>query len=261
MELARDQMLGYTNVKNANPDIDPWFPPPGKVVLLPCSSILPIEAKPGITINLAEMRLYYVWQEAGQYRVRTYPLGIGSEGTESPTGQFSILDKAENPTWTVPLSIRQERPGMPAKVPPGPANPLGKYWMKFSKEGYGIHGTNKPLGVGRQVSHGCMRLYPQHIQDLFQKVSVGTPVLITNNPVKVGRKDATLFLEVHRKGNEDYSALKREIVRQARLLNWNGVLDWDKIERVMVENRGIPFPISVKEDLINVASWAGGERR
>jgi L,D-transpeptidase ErfK/SrfK len=187
MELARDLRLGYTNVKNANPDVDPWLPRPGQTVLLPHASILPLDAEPGITINLAEMRLYYIWQEGGQYQVRTYPLGIGSEGTESPIGQFSVLNKAENPIWTVPLSIRQERPEMPAKVPPGPANPLGNFWMGFSGEGFGIHGTNKPLGVGRRVSHGCIRLYPQDIQDLFQRVPVGTPVVITNIPVKVGR--------------------------------------------------------------------------
>ncbi|WP_432823544.1 L,D-transpeptidase [Trichloromonas sp.] len=244
MELARDKMLGYTNVKNANPGIDPWFPSPGQVVLLPYSSILPIEANPGITINLAELRLYYIWEENGRFRARTYPVGIGTEGTESPLGQFAILSKIENPTWTVPLSIRKERPESPASVPPGPSNPLGKFWMGFSRGGFGVHGTNIPLGVGRRVSHGCLRLYAQDIQDLFSRAAIGTPLQIINNPIKVGRKNDILFLEVHRDLQENDDELKKEIVRQARVLNWSGTLDWDGIERILKENRGIPFPIS-----------------
>lgn len=247
MELARDMGLGYTNVKNANPDIDPWLPSPGQTVILPYASILPVDAVPGITINLAEMRLYHVWNTSGKVLARAYPLGIGSEGTDSPTGRFSILNKAENPTWTVPLSIRRERPGMPISVPPGPANPLGKYWMAFSSSGYGIHGTNKPLGVGRRVSHGCIRLYAQDIQELFYRVPVGTEVLIIDTPVKLGRKGEVLFLEVHlQEGREhDFASLRREIVRQARLLEWNGLLNWDMIEEIIRQNRSIPQPISL----------------
>lgn len=246
MELARDMRLGYTNVRNANPDIDPWLPSPGQTVLLPYASILPVDAVPGITINLAEMRLYHVWKNAGEIQARAYPLGIGSEGNDSPTGRFSILNKAVNPTWTVPLSIREKRPGMPSTVPPGPANPLGKYWMAFSSAGYGIHGTNKPLGVGRRVSHGCIRLYSQDIHELFQRVPVGTEVLIIDTPVKVGRKGDVLFLEVHLQDgqNQDPSTLKREIVRQARLLEWNGLLNWDLIDEVIHQNRGVPQPVA-----------------
>ncbi len=247
MELARDMRLGYTNLKNANPDIDPWLPSPGQTVLLPFASILPVDAVSGITINLAEMRLYHVWKTGKKTLARVYPLGIGSEGNDSPTGRFSILNKAENPTWTVPLSIRHERPWMPISVPPGPANPLGKYWMAFSTAGYGIHGTNKPLGVGRRVSHGCIRLYPQDIQELFHRVPVGTEVLIIDTPVKVGRKDNTLFLEVHLPNTQgqDFAGLKKEVVRQARLLEWEGLLNWDVIEEIVRQNRGIPQPISV----------------
>ncbi|OHB27026.1 MAG: hypothetical protein A2X84_07305 [Desulfuromonadaceae bacterium GWC2_58_13] len=245
MELARDGKLGYTNLKNANPDIDPWLPPPGRVILLPYSTILPVDAKPGITINLAELRLYYIWEADGRYRARVYPLGIGSEGTETPTGQFAILSKAENPTWTIPMSIRKARPNLPESIPPGPTNPLGKFWMGFSPAGLGIHGTNIPLGVGRRVSHGCLRLYSQDIQDLFSQVTIGTPVQIINAPVKVGQENAILFLEVHRNLQEDDRELKKEIVRQARVLDWAGTIDWSAIERALIENRGIPFPISM----------------
>jgi L,D-transpeptidase ErfK/SrfK len=247
MELARDRGLGFTNLKNANPGLDPWLPPSGQVVLLPYATILPVDARPGITINLAEMRLYYIWENEGNCRVRTYPLGIGSEGTETPTGQFAILSKVENPTWTVPLSIRRARPDLPDSIPPGPANPLGKFWMGFSPWGHGLHGTNIPMGVGRRVSHGCLRLYSQDIHDLFNRVTIGTAVQIINTPVKVGKRNSVLFLEVHRNFQEDERILKKEIVRQARALNWSGTLNWSGIDRALQENRGIPFPISRAE--------------
>jgi len=247
MELARDNMLGYTNLKDANPDIDPWMPQAGQTILLPYATILPVDAKPGITINLAELRLYYIWENAGRYHARTYPLGIGSQGTETPTGQFSVLSRIENPTWTIPPSVRAERPNLPESIPPGPNNPLGHFWLGFSTAGLGIHGTNIPLGVGRRVSHGCLRLYAQDIEDLFNRVEVGTPVQILDLPVKVGRSGSLLFLEVHRNLQEDERELKKDIVRQARALDWSGLLDWDAVDRALRENRGIPFPISLPE--------------
>lgn len=243
MEIARDNRLGYTNLKNANPDIDPWWPPLGQPILLPYTTILPVDAKPGITINLAELVLYYLWEEEGRQHVRTYPLGVGSEGNETPTGNFAILEKKENPTWTVPESILLEKPYLPAKVPPGPANPLGKFWMCFAPS-YGLHGTNKPLGIGRRVSHGCLRLYPDDIKDLFSRVPMGTPVKIIDCPVKAGQSNGSLFIEVHRNFSEDNDVLKRDFIRQARALNWSGILDWEAIERALSENRGIPLPVS-----------------
>ena len=126
---------------------------------------------------------------------------------------------------------------------------LGKFWMQFSPEGFGIHGTNKPMGVGRRVSHGCIRLYSQDIRDLFAATTVGTPVRIVNNPVKVGRTDTILFLEVHRNLDENERVLRREIVRQARALNWAGTLDWDGINRALKENLGIPWPISIAKSI------------
>jgi L,D-transpeptidase ErfK/SrfK len=244
MELAWDNRLGYANLKNANPYIDPWRLLNGRRVLLPYATIFPVDASPGITINLAELLLYYLWEEDGTWHVRTYPVGIGSEGTETPAGEFSILSKKENPIWTVPQSVRAEKPDLPDMVHPGSTNPLGKFWMGFSSNGYGIHGTNIPLGIGRRISHGCLRLYPKDIQDLFSRVPVGTPVKIINSPVKAGQADGILFIEVHRTFSEDADQLKRDFVRQARALNWNGTLDWESIERALSENRGIPFAVS-----------------
>ncbi|MEJ2201433.1 MAG: L,D-transpeptidase family protein, partial [Desulfuromonadaceae bacterium] len=156
--------MGFSNLKNANPEVDPWLLPQGETILLPYACILPVDAIAGLTINLAELRLYHLWKNEQGWQVRIYPVGIGSEGSETPLGDFSVLSKRENPIWTVPDSVRKTQPELPESVPPGPDNPRGQFWLGFASNGYGIHGTNKPFGIGRRVSHGCLRTYPEDIR-------------------------------------------------------------------------------------------------
>jgi L,D-transpeptidase ErfK/SrfK len=199
MELARRSGLGYENLLRANPGIDPWHPSPGQRLLLPSATLLPEPMQAGITINLAELRLYLVWEEHGRRLVRIYPVGIGREGWETPLGEFQVSIVIEDPDWTPPASLREEKPELPGTVPPGPDNPLGSHWIGLTAQGVGIHGTNQPLGVGRRVSHGCIRLYPQDIIDLAQRVGPGTPVRILDQPVKHLERNGKLYLEVHRR--------------------------------------------------------------
>jgi L,D-transpeptidase ErfK/SrfK len=161
-ELAREFDLGYNEITDANPALDPWVPGKGSDVVLPTAWVLPAAPTKGVVINLAEMRLYHYLDSGGRTLVRSFPIGIATEGVTSPRGSFSIMDKVVNPTWYVPRSLREEKPGLPAAVPPGPDNPLGEYAMRLSGTDYFIHGTNQPYGIGRRVSHGCIRLYPRH---------------------------------------------------------------------------------------------------
>lgn len=193
--LAVRYGLGYIELRAANPAVDPWLPPVGQKVILPTRRILPGVAREGIVINLAELRLYYF--PPGSGKVETYPLGIGREGWETPLGRTTIIEKRANPTWIVPASIRTEKPYLPAAIGPGPSNPLGSYALYLGWSSYLIHGTNKPHGVGRQVSHGCIRMYPDDIASLFARVPVATPVTVINQPIKTGWNDGTLFVEVH----------------------------------------------------------------
>lgn len=245
LELARRSGTGYCALTRANPGIDPWLPPAGREIVLPYSFILPASAGEGITINLAELRLYYLWQENGQVRVRAYPVGIGREGWDTPLGNFTIVSRVKNPSWSAPASIRVKSPGIPALVPPGPNNPLGGFWLGLSAPGYGIHGTTKPYGVGRRVSHGCIRLYPEDIKDLFHRVSLDTPVWIIYQPVKVGLRDNRLFIEVHPSGTIREDGLLKEALRQVSALNWQGGLDLEALHKAIWEQRGVPIPISL----------------
>ncbi len=203
IDLARHHGLGYNEIVAANPGLDPWLPPVGAEVVLPTRYILPSAPREGIIINLAEMRLYYYPPPApgGDAVVMTFPIGIGQEGWSTPIGITRVIDKVENPTWTVPQSIRRAHAEagtpLPAVVPPGPDNPLGNHAMRLGWTSYLIHGTNKTFGVGMRVSHGCIRMYPEDIEALFERVPLSTPVWIIDQPYKLGRDNGRLYMEAH----------------------------------------------------------------
>lgn len=244
IEVAQQGGLGYRALINANPSIDPWLPQTDTELLLPYATLLPANLEKGITINLAEFRLYLVWEEAGEIRVRIYPIGLGREGWNTPEGEFQVTVIIEDPVWTVPPGLRAEHPGEPAMIAPGPENPLGSHWLGLSIDGYGIHGTNRPFGIGRRISHGCIRLYPEDILDLVGKVESGAPVKIIYQPIKMGLQGGQLLLEVH----SDYLGRLvdplSEIRRKTQTLGWQEQIDQLALDRIIRETRGIPLPIS-----------------
>lgn len=192
LDIARRYGLGINEVQLLYASMDPWVPPEGLKIMIPSMWVLPPMRYGGIVLNIPEFRLYFFRPSEGT--VQTYPVGIGDEGWETPTGIYRIESKRENPTWYIPPSL-QEKYGA-TTMPPGPDNPLGKYMMKFAPM-YGIHGTHMPWGVGRLVSHGCIRTYPEHIAVLYPQVSIGTPVEIIYEPIKLGMLDGRIYAEVH----------------------------------------------------------------
>jgi L,D-transpeptidase ErfK/SrfK len=116
--------------------------------------------------------------------------------------------------------------------------------MGLSIPGYGIHGTNEPYGVGRRVSHGCIRLYPKDIKKLFFRVPNGTRVRIIYQPIKVGRSGTKLYVEVHRDFMHRFHDPLDEILRQEKLLHWNRKIDWSELSRAIEEQRGVPVVIA-----------------
>jgi L,D-transpeptidase ErfK/SrfK len=256
LDLARRHGLGYEEITNANPGVDPWLPGAGTVVVVPKQRLLPRAPRAGIVINLPEHRLYwYPPAPAGQRPVVwTFPVSIGKMDWNTPLGKTTIVSKVTNPTWTPPESVRAEHAKrgdiLPPVVPAGPDNPLGLYAMRLGIPGgaYLIHGTNRPAGVGMQVTHGCMRLYPEDIEALFKMVPVNTPVTIINQPYKWGWHEGELLIEVHPPLQEDASAapsltdLTRLIVEATRA---NPVaVDWIGAEQTWREARGVPTPVS-----------------
>ncbi len=203
LDIARSRSIGQDQMERANPGVDRWLPGEGTNVVIPSHYILPRAPREGLVLNLPEMRMYYYPpKKAGQpAQVQTFPIGIGRMDWATPLGRTQITSKIKDPTWTPPESIRKEHAAkgdiLPRVVPAGPNNPLGRYAMRLSMPGYLIHSTNKPIGVGMRVSHGCIRMLPDDIERLFPQLPVGTPVNIVNQPVKAGWHGGKLYIEVH----------------------------------------------------------------
>jgi L,D-transpeptidase ErfK/SrfK len=208
-DLARAYGLGYDELIAANPGVDPWLPGEATPVLLPTQFVLPDVPREGLVLNIASKRLFYfpAMPDGEKRVVKTYPIGIGRVGWETPLGMTTVVAKAKDPHWFVPASVRREHAEMgdplPSVVPPGPDNPLGHRVLQLEMPGYLIHGTNQPYGVGMRVSHGCVRLYPENIELLYELVEIGEPVLIINEPYLLGRRDGDLYFEPHQPLEED----------------------------------------------------------
>lgn len=177
--------------------------------------------------------------------VYTFPVGLGRFDWKTPIGDFFIRGKQKDPTWVLPDDIYKEhleRDGEAEHVVPGgdPDNPLGRYKLELSLPEYGIHGTNVPWGVGMEVSHGCIRLYPEDIERLFYKVKVGTPGEIVYQPIKFGWRGDALYVEVHDDLYGKYPGLWSHATKLVQQKNLEDQVDMAKLEKAVVEKTGIP---------------------
>lgn len=253
LDIARRHGIGQEEIVLANPGVDRWLPGAGTQVLIPGQYLLPNAGRSGLVLNLPEMRVYRFGDEHGAPVVDTYPASIGRMDWKTPLGETRIVRKQRDPSWHPPESVRAEaaadgRP-LPDIVPPGPDNPLGSYALRLALPGYLIHGTNKPFGVGMRVTHGCVRLLPEDIAELFQNVDVGTPVQIVNQPVKTGWVDGVLYVEVHPPLDEDgaaYRSMLRFVLEHvyAELEHRPAVLDGAALRRAVERMDGMPAAIS-----------------
>jgi L,D-transpeptidase ErfK/SrfK len=255
-DIARQNHLGFDEIVAANPGVDTWLPGAGRIIRLPLQHLLPDVPRSGIVVNLPDGRLYYFHEDSsGRSVVETYPISVGQMDWKTPLGVTKIVQKQKNPTWYPTKSVRskhlQDGDVLPSAIPPGPDNPLGDYAMRLGIPGgaYLIHGTNNPVGVGMQITHGCIRLYPEDIAFLFGRVPVGMEVRIVNQRIKTGWVDGALFLEVHHpleavrvQDVEDLTSLTRAIVAatSARRV----AVDWDEAQRVFSQANGTPTRIS-----------------
>ncbi len=255
LDIARSHDVGQDEIQIANPRADRWLPGEGSAVLIPSRYILPNARRRGLLLNLPEMRIYHfpTMGKGSTAVVDTYPASVGRMDWKTPLGETRIVRKQRNPSWTPPASIRKEAAAagttLPDMIPPGPDNPLGDYALRLGLPGYLIHGTNKPYGVGMRVTHGCVRLLPEDIEELFGRVAVGTPVQILNQPVKTGWQDGILYIEVHPPLDED-DAPSGDLLRftlervYAELEKRTVVLDGQALRSAVEEMHGVPVAVS-----------------
>lgn len=253
LDIARRFDVGQQEILMANPSVDRWLPADGAEVILPTVYVLPRAERRGLVLNVPEMRLYYYPPRIRGRPdvVHTFPVSIGRMDWATPLAHTQIVEKTENPSWRPPDSIAAEHASdgdtLPEVVPPGPENPLGRFAFRLGLPGYLIHSTNKPYGVGMRVTHGCVRMYPEDIELLYPLVSVGTPVAIVNQPIKVGWLGNRLYVEIHPPLEEEQSQRSvRERALELLQLESNKrrlVLDGAALKRALELQNGIPTPI------------------
>ena len=259
LDVARRNGLGYEEIVRVNPGVDTWLPGAGRKLVLPTQRIIPDVEHDGIVVNLPEHRLYYFpkLKRGAAPTVITYPVSIGRMDWATPIGLTQIAAKNRNPVWYPPKAVLDEHEAngdpLPAVVPAGPDNPLGAYAMRLAIPGgaYLIHGTNKPAGVGMQVTHGCMRLYPEDIEALFPLVPLRTPVRIINEPVKLGWVGDELYMEAYRPldrmGDPEEPDLK---ILEDMLLKATAdrpvAINWDLARATLKEARGMPIVVAIE---------------
>ena len=265
VDIARRHGLGYQDIVRANPDLNPWLPGEGAEVILPTRYVLPPGPREGVVLNLAEYRLYYfpAPKDGQRAYVMTYPISIGRMDWETPLGLTEVISKVVDPAWYPPKSVREEHAAdgdpLPAVVPPGPQNPLGRFAMRLSMPGYLIHSTNRPAGVGMRVSHGCIRMFPEDIEFLFDRVDINTKVRIINEPLKFGWSGDELVMESHpllEESDKDPLTSVTELFITATG-DRSGKLDWHLAEEVVGRSDGIP--IAVGRGTKNAATSAASE--
>jgi len=261
LDVGRRYGVGYEEIIAANPGVDPWLPGAGTEILIPTRFILPDAPREGVVVNLPEHRLYYYppVKKGERPIVRTYPISTGKMDWKTPLGVTRIASKQEKPNWYPPASVLAEHEAngdpLPKVVPPGPDNPLGEHAMRLAipSGAYLIHGTNRPAGVGMQVTHGCIRMFPEDIAELFGLVPVNTRVNLIDQPTKLGWMRGTLYMERHpllEGGNDpgpaEFDRLKEfvSVVAERRPVN----VDWESVAHAYRIQSGVPAPVSVPRD-------------
>ena len=251
IDLARAHNLGFTEIVSANRSVNKWLPGEGTTILLPKAFILPSDyLEKGITINLPEYRGFYI---DGKQLI-TFPVGIGRMDWTTPLGMSKVDLKLENPSWYPPASVRQEYKEegiyLAPVIPAGPDNPLGKLAMRLNiPGGYFIHGTNRPDGVGMQVSHGCIRLFPEDIKIIFSKTNIGLQVKIIDEPFKIGILGNHIYLEIHETLTSKDTIKSYKLI-QSMIKNFifdrqlGDIVDWIKVREAFEKQSGAPTLIA-----------------
>lgn len=237
--------LGWRELIDANPGVDPWLPGEGTAIDLPTGYVLPSGVREGVVINVAEFRLYYF--PPGGRTVITFPVGLGRLDFPTPIVETRVTSVIPNPAWMPGPTARREHAErgdpLPAVVPPGPDNPMGSMAIALGIPSYFIHGTNQPFAVGQTASLGCIRMYNQHVEALAEMMRPDVPVRIVNEPYKVGWRYGELYAEVHPDvyGTAPPGELQRRI--EAAAGDQLATVNWALVQYLLDQPTGIPVPV------------------
>ncbi|MGD9539118.1 MAG: L,D-transpeptidase family protein [Alphaproteobacteria bacterium] len=220
---------------------------PGQKLTIDNRHIVPDGYGDGLILNLPQRMLYLI---ANGTVEAAYPVAVGRPDWPTPTGGFTVAAKEIDKTWIVPPSIQEEMrcTGRPVltEVPPGPDNPLGRYWLGLSIPALGIHGTNAPASIYGFRSHGCIRLHPDDIAALFPHVALGTRGELVYRPLLIAAAGGRVFLEAHRdvynKGGVSLDAARRLATERGLAER----IDWALAETVIAREEGIARDVTAE---------------
>jgi L,D-transpeptidase ErfK/SrfK len=227
------------------------LPPVGTTLKITTRKIVPKIIENGIVINIPDRTLYFFKDG----RLLAIPVGVGiafeeiSKQWQTSTGKFRIIRKKMNPTWYVPKSIQMDAAakGKPVEeaVPPGPKNPLGRFALVTSIPGLLIHETIWPRSVYRYRSHGCLRLLPEHMEELFPLIEVNTPGEIIYEPVKVAvAPNGRIYLEVRTDVYKKVGSLREYTRKTIEAKGLAREVNWTKVEQLVKIQAGIAEDVS-----------------
>jgi L,D-transpeptidase ErfK/SrfK len=197
--------------------------------------LVPLALTDGIVINIPQRMLFLFKSRA---LLAAFPISAGRPDWPTPTGKFKVLEKAKDKPWLIPESIREEEKRAEKRIPPGPENPLGGYWIRITPD-CGIHGTIRPSSIYQFETHGCIRLRNQDIASLYAQVDLGMPVHVIYQPVLLARVYGAAYLEVH----PDIYRLKgsplRIATQRVQQLGLTHEIDWKRLEETIRAKSGV----------------------
>lgn len=251
-KLGQRYDIGFGAIQSANPHIDVVKEMTyGTQLQIPTQHLLPNHPREGIVVNLPEMRMYYYLNG----KVLTYPVGIGKIGKTIPITKTTITRKVKDPVWIPPQDIREfnleQGIVLPRIMPAGPDNPLGPYAIYMGIPTYLIHSTIFPESVGKRASFGCLRMFESDIQEFFPSINKGIPVVIVNEPTKVGWENSHLFVETHQPLEEHNGAYDATLPGMVHIVanatdDSDALVDWQLLYYLAQERDGIPHDVGVK---------------
>ena len=270
LDVARRFGMGIEEIRLANPGVDLWLPGEGTAIRLPSRFVLPEAPRRGLVINVPEMRIYYYPKNGSA--VHTWPISIGRVGRETPLGKTSIVRKMTGPTWFPTDSIRKEYAergeDLPRAIGPGPDNPLGSHALYLGFPTYLIHGTNRPYSIGMRVSHGCVRMYPEHIVELFEMAEPGMPVTLLHQEVKAGWTGDELYIEVHpnvdvpeKEARPSMTEVVRALIAAMPKGSARLSIDWKRIREALAAADGVPVAVGSRVAGAATARMESGDDR
>ena len=219
----------------------------GQVLAIDNRHLAPAGIDDGVLINVPQRMLFHF--EAGVLRA-AYPVALGKPSWPTPRGPFQVASLVKDKPWIVPKSIQEEmrREGKPVltRVEPGPDNPLGRHWIGLSMPAIGIHGTIAPASIYGLRSHGCIRLHPDDVAELFERLRVGTPgAIVYRTALLAALPDGRIFVEINRDAYRRSPPTAEALRALADRHGLSDRIDWGKVRVALRDQDGVAREVSV----------------